>query len=391
MTEGDWTHARSRPYDPGVTAPRFVALAVVGLVPLGCGNAPTLSSLTDGGSASVSTSGGSTGTGGTSTAPPDAGTGSSSGGSSKSTSAKSSTSRASGGSSSGATTNAPIGPDGGTVDLLHFGAVGDTRPGTSNSEGVTDYPIAIIEGVAKAFAKTQAQFVVDLGDHMNNWQNAKTAQGQMALYQQAMALFPGQWFLTMGNHECDTTAEVCVPGTGQTGATAGNFTTFLAAVAKTGVGSLPWYSFDIQTSLGLARFVVVADNAWCPAEQTWLQDTLTQADTLAKYTIVARHHPPDDTSNGDATSLTEICTVVRQHKLALWLTAHVHEYLHVPSKDNDRDVISGGGGAPLGAASNAQAFYGYLIVDQLADGDLQITAWDSTTDVQMDQWTVGPN
>ena len=39
------------------------------------------------------------------------------------------------------------------------------------------------------------------------------------------------------------------------------------------------------------------------------------------------------------------------------------------------------------------SFYGYMIVDQLPDGDLQVTAYDSTItpNLQMDQWTVTPN
>ena len=30
--------------------------------------------------------------------------------------------------------------------------------------------------------------------------------------QEAMAKYSGQWFISMGNHECDTSAEVCVHG-----------------------------------------------------------------------------------------------------------------------------------------------------------------------------------
>jgi hypothetical protein len=283
----------------------------------------------------------------------------------------------------------PVGPKGGSVTLLHFAATGDTRPGAStNAQNVATYPTQVIDQIAKDFATAGAQFVVDLGDHMNNWQDATTAQQQMTFYQQAMALYPGQWFLTMGNHECDTTSEVCIPFTGQAGYNAGNFTTFLGAVAQTGVGNVPWYSFDVQTSLGLATFVVIADNAWCPQQQSWLQQTLTTADQNATYTIVARHHPPDDTSNGDPTSLTDICTVVRQHKFSLWLTAHAHEYQQITGKDNGRDVIVGIGGAPLGSSS---AYYGYVIVDQQSDGTLLVTVYDSSTQAPMSHFSVSPN
>ncbi|MHB1845459.1 MAG: FG-GAP-like repeat-containing protein [Deltaproteobacteria bacterium] len=345
-----------------------------------------LASATAGSTGGTTTSGGTTTAGGTGTT----GGGSSGGQSSGGTAGGGSTGGTTTGGSTGGTGGGPIGPNGGSVGLLHFGASGDTRPGASNGQGVSSYPTAIIDSIAQAFAAAHVQFVVDMGDHMNNWQDLTTAQQMMALYQQAMALYPGQWFLTMGNHECDDTQELCIPFAGQTGDTAGNFTAYLAAVAQTGVGSLPWYSFDVQTSLGLARFVIIADNAWCPQQASWLDQTLTAADTAATYTIVVRHHPPGDTSNGQAADLTAETTTVRAHKFSLWLTGHVHEYDHLTG-DSGRSVIAGIAGAPLGAGAGAQAFYGYLIVDQLTDGTLEVTAYDVSTGGQMDQFTVGPN
>jgi hypothetical protein len=144
----------------------------------------------------------------------------------------------------------------------------------------------------------------------------------------------------------------------------------------------------VQTSLGLARFVVIADNAWCPEQQAWLESTLTAADTQARYTLVLRHHPPDDGS-----APAEISQIVRQHRFALYMTGHAHMYQHL-STDSGRDLILGTGGAPLQNVSNiagAYAFNGYVVIDQQANGQLAISVFDSATDTQMDGWSVSPN
>ena len=285
--------------------------------------------------------------------------------------------------------SAGVGPHGGSVPLLHFGATGDTRPGTSEAEGVIDYPSAIINGIATQLKAREVQFVVDLGDHMNNWHDLTAAQEMMAKYESAMKLYGNTWFMTMGNHECDMPYPInCVPFAGQPGSTAVNFLTYLNALKGTGVSSLPWYSFDVQTSLGLARFVVIADNAWCPEQQAWLESTLTAADTQAVYTLVLRHHPPDD---GGAPG--EISQIVRQHKFALYMTGHAHMYQHLTT-DSGRDLILGTGGAPLQNVSKipgAHAINGYVVVDQQANGQLAISVFDSVTDTLVEGWSVGPN
>jgi len=94
-----------------------------------------------------------------------------------------------------------VGPQGGSVTLLHFGLTGDTRPPSCNA--TSDYPSAIIDGIADAFQTKRMQFALDLGDHMFVCDYAlATAQAQMQLYTDATARYSGTWFMTMGNHEC---------------------------------------------------------------------------------------------------------------------------------------------------------------------------------------------
>jgi hypothetical protein len=267
-----------------------------------------------------------------------------------------------------------VGPTGGTTDLLHFAVTGDTRPPNCATDTST-YPTPIITAIADAAARRQAQFFLDLGDHMFVCDGSRAnANAQMGLYMQSMQHFPGTTFMTMGNHECSSTP--CGPGSASP-----NYGAFVTALAP--ISPTPYYSFNVETSLGRATFVVVADNAWSADQQAWLESTLADADVNAKYTIVARHHPENDTSvSTNPTSMA----IIRAHKFALFLTGHSHQYRH-PSTDNHRDMVMGLGGAPLSGTS----YNGYAMIDQLADGTLRVTVYSVTGDLQQDQWSVGPN
>jgi hypothetical protein len=221
------------------------------------------------------------------------------------------------------------------------------------------------------------QFGVDLGDHM--YSNSRTdlalATQEMNLYLSAVSHLGATWFLTQGNHEC-------YGGGCYAGSTNGDHVAFMNALAP--ISSTPYYTFDITTSLGIATFVIIADMSYDSAEATWLESTLAAADSKAKYTIVVRHHPPSDTSV--ATNPTEMA-VIRSHKFALLLTGHNHLYKH-PTTDNGRDIILGTGGAPLIAGGS---FYGYAIIDQQANGHLNVTVYDLNSPTPLDTWSVGPN
>jgi hypothetical protein len=268
----------------------------------------------------------------------------------------------------------PVGATGGAVSLLHFGISGDTRP--PSCEDTAGYPTSVINGIVSRLNARAVQFALDLGDHMYVCNDdLPTATAQMGLFTQATQKLPATWFMTMGNHECE--GPPCL-----TGSQNANYVAFMSALAP--IASKPYYTFDVDTSLGRVTFVVVADSAWDANQSSWLDATLAQADQQAKYTIVARHHPEGDTS---IATNSDSMAIIRNHKFALFLTGHSHLYKHMTT-DNGRDLVLGAGGAPLIAGG---AYYGYGVIDQLATGPLQVSIYDVSTDALQDQWQVGPN
>jgi len=251
---------------------------------------------------------------------------------------------------------------------------GDTRP--PNCGETANYPTAIINAIVDQMKAKGAQFAIDAGDHIyvcNSDFSAATTQ--MNLYLQATARLGKTFFMTQGNHECYPTP--CLPGSSSV-----NHRAYMQALAP--ISATPYYSFDVQTSGGLATFVIIADNSWDATQEAWLQQTLTTADSRAKYTIVVRHHPQSDSAvatNGAMMAL------IRTHKFALLLTGHSHYYRR-EAADNGRDLIVGIGGAPLVVAG---AFYGYLMVEQQRTGRLQVSVYDLNTNTIVDSFSVGPN
>jgi hypothetical protein len=275
-----------------------------------------------------------------------------------------------GGSGGGGTS---VGPSGGSVTLLHFGLTGDTRG--SACEDTAGYPTNVITAIAQQFEQLGLDFALDLGDHMyvcNN--NLSIATTQMNLYMNAIKSFTGTWFMTMGNHECTSTP--CLADSANA-----NYVAYMNALAP--VAKSPYYTFDVATSLGLATFVIVADNAWDQTQSAWLDQTLATADQKAKYTIVARHHPSGDSS---VSTNSQSLQIIRNHKFALFLTGHSHLYRHLTA-DSGRDLVLGTGGAPL---ISGGAFHGYAVVDQQGDGTLKVSVYDISNALQ-DSWSVGPN
>ncbi len=261
------------------------------------------------------------------------------------------------------------------MTALHFLVMGDTRP--PGCEDTAHYPTPIINAIADAATLHNAQFGLDLGDHMYVCNNSlATATDQMNLYMQAVHRFSGTWFMTMGNHEC-------WHGPCPVGSLNANYLAFMSKLSP--ISPKPYYSFNVHTAAGRATFVVIADNSWDAAQATWLEQTLADADLHAAYTLVVRHHP-----EGDVTVPTnaDSIAIIRLHKFALLLTGHDHDYKHMTT-DQGRDLVMGIGGAPL-LASGA-TYNGYAMVDQLANGRLQVTVYDVATHLQQDQWSVPPN
>lgn len=259
-----------------------------------------------------------------------------------------------------------VGPNGGSVDRLWFAATGDTRPGSCDA--TDQYPRAAVAQLASSMKALSVQFALDLGDHMFVCnQSLPEARQQMGFYMGAIAAGPATWWLTMGNHECGAAYSGGGCAVGRPDA---NFDAYLEALAR----PRPWYANDVQTSLGLARFVVIADDAWGAEQAAWLESTLADADAHARYTILARHHPV----TGSRTGPGEILAAIGRHKATLILTAHTHSYAH----DGPRSAIIGLGGA--GPST------GFATVLQNADGTLTFTLHDASGNPLGAPWSVAP-
>ena len=274
---------------------------------------------------------------------------------------------------------------GGSVERLFFSMTGDTRPPLCDlffaGKGY-DYPTATVTKIAQQMEGRQPQFAIDLGDHMFVcFGGATEAKAQMDAYQSALASFHAPLFMTMGNHECLFAIGGTLDDCGANNPTDPAYTTFLTALAPT--SSKPYYFRDVQTVMGLVRFVFIADDAWDTTQADWLQQTLTAADTQANYTIVAQHHSLGSSNTGNYPA---IVALIKAHKYALHLTAHDHLYLHDLAGDpTGRTVVVGTGG------SADATMQGYATVVQGVDGRLYFTMYDSATNLPADSFSVGPN
>jgi hypothetical protein len=272
-----------------------------------------------------------------------------------------------------------VGANGGTVERLWFATTGDTRPAGCNA--TSEYPQAAMARIAAAMKALEVQFAVDLGDHMyvcgdvgglTSAQLDVAAREQMGLYMSAIGAGPAAWWMTMGNHECG--AAYAGGGCAVGGPHDANFAAYMAALRR----PQPWYANDVQTAQGLARFVVIADDAWSDAQSAWLSSTLDDADARAKYTILVRHHPVQGANTGRA----EIVNLLRRHKATLLLTAHRHGYEHDAESWQGRSVVVGLGGAG--------GKWGFATVLQNVDGTLTFVQRDANGNPAGAPWSVGP-
>lgn len=277
-----------------------------------------------------------------------------------------------------------VGPKGGSVSRLFFGLLGDARPSQCNEH--LDYPVAITQSIFSRLDQAGVQFAVDLGDHMFVCQNGSLAEAttQMGLFMQSARRLGKTTFLTLGNHDCVSmnNPSYC----GNNGFSTPNYQAFLSALRGEGIADVPWYSFDVDTEGGLARFVVIADNAWSPAQQSWLTATLADADARCRYIFLFRHHPIDNTDWPAFATISQIIRGVKHRTLTV--TGHLHEFkIDTRNDPTARTVVVGNGGAPL-----AQGFgwFGYGTVEQLASGNIAIRLYDQASGNQMSAYQLTP-
>jgi hypothetical protein len=267
-----------------------------------------------------------------------------------------------GGSISGA-----VGAAGGKVSRLYFVVVGDTRP--AYVDDTIGYPSAII---TKIFQDVQSLepvplFGVSTGDYMFASTRGGQAGPQLDLYLRARAAFSGIMFPAMGNHECTgATASNC--GSGNADGITDNYAQFLTKVLQPLGQPKPYYSLEVDSSSGAwtAKLVVVAANAWDDAQSRWLETTLARGTT---YTFIVRHEPA---SANTAPGVGPGERIMAKYPYTLSIVGHSHTY----ARSGAKEIIIGTGGAPL---TSSTADYGFGLVQQRADGTIQVDAVDYAT------------
>jgi hypothetical protein len=261
---------------------------------------------------------------------------------------------------------------------FRFAAVGDTRP--ANEDDVAGYPTAVI---TKIWADVEAasphpDFAVSTGDYQfaSPARMPPTVDQQLDLYLRARDQYTRTVFAAMGNHECTgATASNCGP-ISSSGITV-NYSEFMKRMLGPYGIDTPYYTFAFHAadSTWTAKLVVIAGNSWSAAQSTWLDQTLAVPTT---YTFVVRHEAASVT---EAPGVTPSETILAKYPVTLRIVGHTHTYSH---RTGSSEVIIGNGGAPL----SGSARYGYAIVERLASGDIQLTAYDYQTSAVRDQFRV---
>jgi hypothetical protein len=258
------------------------------------------------------------------------------------------------------------GVDAAPVDRLRFAVFGDVRPDPGGT-----FPTATVKSIFDGAQAKNVQFIVGTGDYMlaiGAAGDQATIDAQLKLYDQARQGFTSPIYLAMGNHECMLSSTANCPNFNETP----NVKTFMARLVPAGT-TLPYYRINVATSQGSAKLLFVAASAWTAAQSTWLTQQIADP---TKYTFIIRHQPSDVSMPG----VTESDTIIKGKPVTATLFGHTHTY----QKIDDRHVICGNGGA------SGPTFFGYLLVEQQADGTLTLTEYDSSTGMSRDTWSLTP-
>jgi hypothetical protein len=256
-----------------------------------------------------------------------------------------------------------------SAGTFRFAVFGDVRPSQIND--TTNYPQAIVAGVFNQIVAHDAKFAVGTGDYMfASTTNDSGIQQQLGMLLAAEQPFTGPVYHAMGNHECTgATASNC-PNGNETA----NAREYMAKLVPPGT-TKPYYRIDVDTGMGTAKLVFVAANAWSQAQADWLDQQLSDVTT---YTFIVRHEAPSVT---ETMGVTASEAIIAKHPFTMELLGHTHRY----EKLDDKHVISGNGGAPLSGGH-----YGFLLLDQLTNGNLSVSEIDSATGAASDTFTICP-
>lgn len=278
--------------------------------------------------------------------------------------------------------DAAVQPDAATTlgTTFSFAVVGDTRP--PDLDNLASYPEPVITKIwqdVEAFTP-HPDFAVSTGDYLfassTRTGASSTVDRQLDLYLTARAYFHNAVFAAMGNHECTgATASNCGPGS-RNGVTF-NCAEYLRRMVAPYGFTQPYFAYEFAASDAswTAKVVVVAANAWSPAQAAWLDQELARPTT---YTFVVRHENVTATT---APGVMPSEQIIARYPLTLKIVGHTHTYKY----DADHhELVCGNGGAPLSSGAD----YGYAIVERLAGGAIQVTEYDYMSNAQVAQFRV---
>jgi hypothetical protein len=256
-----------------------------------------------------------------------------------------------------------------SAGTFRFAVFGDVRP--AEPDDTANYPKDVVTGLFTQMAAQAPDFVVGTGDYLfASTSNTTGVAAQLDMLVAAEQGYSGPIYHALGNHECTgATASNC-PNGDETA----NIRAFMSRLLPDGTKT-PYYRVDFDTGAGSAKLVVIAANAWSPAQATWLETQL--ADPTA-YTFVVRHEAAAVTATRGA---AESEAIVARHPLTLELLGHWHTY----EKLDARHIVSGNGGAPL-----SSGHYGFVLVDLLTNGNLSVSEIDQATGSVGDTFTICP-
>ena len=266
--------------------------------------------------------------------------------------------------------NTGVGKNGGSVSLLNFIVFGDVRAPATNS--TSHWPAQIVQSIFTQGMSHSPQFFVATGDYyFANDASDVQAQGNMLLSLEQQIAPHLTFFHVMGNHECNNATNSNCPNANETP----NVQFYMQYLGND--PNNPYFSVNVATSLGLAKFVFIAANAWSSQQQSWLQQTLAQPTT---YTFIVRHEAAGVGTGNSAPGTTPSEQIIAQYPYTLELLGHDHTYRHLAANR----VISGNGGAPLESGGS----YGFLQVQQQSNGNITATEYEESSGMPSDSWTI---
>lgn len=266
----------------------------------------------------------------------------------------------------GTTPTGSVTASGGTVSRLLFAVVGDTRP--PNPDDISGYPTAIAKQIFTDVQNMSSKptFMLTTGDYQYSTPTGTTATTQLQTYLGLRAIYTGEVFPTMGNHECTGyTDSNCV--TGSSDLTGNNtYPAYLNLMLSPLNQTTPYYAINVNASDSswTAKFVFIAANAWDSTQSSWLDSALSKSTT---YTFIVRHEPSEANT---APGVTPSDTIIAKHPYTLEIVGHTHTYSH-----SGQQVLIGNGGAPLTGSKN----YGYGVFSQQSDGTITVDMLDYMT------------